>query len=156
MSKSKLNVWLFSWFFTNRAFVILPLMCNLNFHGVLTNITSCMSDQTKAVVSAGTVDGSFDHTWHLGKLNWFLYWLLWNKFANFFFLMSLLGSFARNVTWTSGLLLEFSCVIAVPQLSSRLHLRSYAFRRQFLLSCRQSSKFVVVVNLYISFCQVMM
>jgi hypothetical protein len=90
-----------------------------------------MSDQTKAVVSAGTVDGSFDHTWHLGKLNWFLYWLLWNKFANFFFLMSLLGSFARNVTWTSGLLLEFSCVIAVRQ----------------LLPAYNSAHIVVVVNL---------
>jgi hypothetical protein len=29
--------------------------------------------------------------------------------------MSLLGSFARNVTWTSRLLQEFSCVIAVRQ-----------------------------------------
>ena len=43
--------------FTNYAFVILALMCNLNLHGVLANITSCMSDQTKAVASAGTVDG---------------------------------------------------------------------------------------------------
>jgi hypothetical protein len=84
-----------------------------------------MSDQTKAVVSAGTVDGSFDHTWHLGKLNWFLYWLLWNKFADFFFLMSLLGSFARNVTWTSGLLLEFSCRQLLPAYISHCCCRQY-------------------------------
>jgi hypothetical protein len=48
--------------FSSCAFVILAWICNLNLHGVLTKITSCMSDQTKAVVSAGTVDGSFDHT----------------------------------------------------------------------------------------------
>ena len=97
---------MFDWFpdfFTNHAFAILALMYNFNFHGVLTNIASCMSDrdQTKVDVSAGTVDGFIWSTWHLGKLDWFLYWIMW-KFANFFFLMSWLCNFVRNLTWTSG------------------------------------------------------
>jgi hypothetical protein len=77
-----------------------------------------MSDQTKAVVSAGTVDGSFDHTWHLGKLNWFLYWLLWNKFANFFLFDVIVRQFCSQRD------LDFWVIarILLSAASSRLHL----------------------------------
>jgi len=116
MSTTKLNVWLFFWFFTNCAFVILALICNLKLHGFSPTLHHACLTRPKLLWVLELWIDSFDHTWHLGKLNWLLYSFLWKQFSNFFFLMSLFGSFARNVTLTSGLLLEFSCVISVRQL----------------------------------------
>jgi hypothetical protein len=73
-------------------------MCNLNLHGVFTNIASCMSDQTKLVWVLELCMDSYDHTWYLGELDWFPYWILC-KCDNFSCLM-------RNFNWTSGLLQE--------------------------------------------------
>jgi hypothetical protein len=86
-----------------------------------------MSDQTKAVVEC----------WNCGWIHLIYFFIDYceNNF-NFFFLISFLGKFARNVTWTSGLLQEFSCVIAVLQLLPGTSLRS--------LSSSISSQLVVV------------
>ena len=98
-------------FFTNCASVILALMCNLNLHGVFTNITSCMSDQTKVVVvSARTVDRFIWSYPTLGLIRFISLLIIVKKFANFFFLMALLGNFVRNkVTWTSELIVKIHC-----------------------------------------------
>ena len=73
-------------------------MCNLNLHVVFTNIASCMSDQTKLVWVLELWMDSYDHTWYLGELDWFPYWILC-KCDNFSCLM-------RNFNWTFGLLQE--------------------------------------------------
>jgi hypothetical protein len=69
----------------------------LNLHGVLANISSCMT-RPKLLLSAGTVDGFI---WsYFGKLDYFFIDYCEINF-NFFFLMSLLGKFARNVDFNA-------------------------------------------------------
>jgi hypothetical protein len=65
-------------------------MCNLNLHGVLTNIVSCISDQTKAVGEWwGCIHLSTPDT-RVKEMDFFIEYC--ENLSIFFFLISLLGN----------------------------------------------------------------